>query len=69
MVVALSSLVLVPIGGYKYIDVSSSGLTLADSDFFVSNWCQRANDTVKILTSPTGEPAVEAFFEGTHPNI
>ena len=55
------------IGGYKYIDVSSSGLTLADSDFEISSTGANAPTTVKILTSPSGEPAVEAFFEGTHP--
>ena len=55
------------IGGYKYIDVSSSGLTLADSDFFDLELVPTRQRTVKILTSPSGEPAVEAFFEGTHP--
>ena len=55
------------IGGFKYIDVSSSGLTLADSDFEISSTAANAPSTIKILTSPATEPAVEAFFEGTHP--
>jgi flagellar hook protein FlgE len=55
------------IGGYKYIDVSSSGLTLADSDFEISSTAANAPNTIKILTSPSADPAVEAFFEGTHP--
>ena len=54
-------------GGFKYIDVSSSGLTLADSDFFVSKGGANDPTTIKLLHSPGGEPAVEAFFEGTHP--
>jgi flagellar hook protein FlgE len=53
-------------GGYKYIDVSSSGLALADSDFEISSTAADAPATIKILTSPGSEPAVEAFFEGTH---
>ncbi|MDG2466381.1 MAG: flagellar hook-basal body complex protein [Alphaproteobacteria bacterium] len=55
------------IGGYKYIDVSSSGLTLADSDFEISSTAANAPSTIKILTSPSADPAVEAFFEGTYP--
>ena len=55
--------------GYKYIDVSSSGLTLADSDFEISaTEAANAPATVKILNSPSDdEPVVEAFFEGTFP--
>ena len=47
--------------------MSSSGLTLADSDFFVSKGGANDPTTIKLLHSPGGEPAVEAFFEGTHP--
>ena len=54
-------------GTYKYIDVSSSGLTLADSDFEIKNSGTGAPATVKLLSSLDGDPSVEAFFEGTHP--
>jgi len=51
--------------GYKYIDVSTSGLAVADEDFFIT-----AGSGVSLfaLTSPSdNEPTVEAFFEGSYP--
>ena len=51
-------------GGYKYIDVSTSGLALADGDF---NIATSDADQVYVLTSPSdNEPTVEAFFEGSY---
>ncbi|MGB1035965.1 MAG: flagellar hook-basal body protein, partial [Candidatus Puniceispirillales bacterium] len=53
------------IGGYKYIDVSTSGLALSDTDFNIST---SDAQQVYILTSPSdNEPTVEAFFEGSYP--
>ncbi|MDA8675550.1 flagellar hook-basal body complex protein [Alphaproteobacteria bacterium] len=50
--------------GYKYIDVSTSGLALADGDFNIST---SDADQVYVLTSPSDdEPTVEAFFEGSY---
>ena len=50
--------------GNKYIDVSTSGLAVADEDFSIA---AGGNVTVFALTSPTDdEPTVEAFFEGSH---
>ena len=51
--------------GYKYVDVSTSGLAVADEDF---NIATSGGPTVFALTSPTDdEPTAEAFFEGSHP--
>ena len=51
--------------GYKYVDVSTSGLAVADEDF---NIATSGGPTVFALTSPANdEPTVEAFFEGSHP--
>ena len=51
-------------GGYKYIDVSTSGLALSDGDF---NIAASDADQVYVLTSPSDdEPTVEAFFEGSY---
>ena len=51
--------------GYKYIDVSTSGLAVADEDFNIAGGSGSA--TIFALTSPTNdEPTVEAFFEGSH---
>ncbi len=51
--------------GYKFIDVSTSGLALSDGDFSIAN---SDADQVYVLTSPSdNEPTVEAFFEGSHP--
>jgi flagellar hook protein FlgE len=48
---------------YKYIDVSTSGLAVADEDFSIVN----GSSSIFALTSPTdNEPKVEAFFEGSH---
>ncbi|XDZ64924.1 flagellar hook-basal body complex protein [Alphaproteobacteria bacterium LSUCC0684] len=50
--------------GYKYIDVSTSGLAVADEDFSIA-----AGSGVSLfaLTSPAdNEPTVEAFFEGSY---
>ena len=55
------------IGGttYNYVDVSTSGLAVADEDF---NIASSGGPTIFALTSPTNdEPTVEAFFEGSHP--
>ena len=46
--------------------MSSSGLTLADSDFEIKNSGTGAPATVMLLSSLDGDPSVEAFFEGTH---
>ena len=47
--------------GDQYIDVSTSGLAVSDSDFEIQSL-----DDLFILTSPsTDEPNVEAFFEGS----
>jgi len=52
-------------GGNKYVDVSTSGLAVADEDF---NIIDSAATTVFALTSPSDdEPTVEAFFEGSDP--
>ncbi len=54
------------IGGasYKFVDVSTSGLAVADEDFNITT----GSATVFALTSPADdEPTVEAFFEGAHP--
>ncbi|MGC6518675.1 MAG: flagellar hook-basal body complex protein, partial [Candidatus Puniceispirillaceae bacterium] len=49
---------------YKYVDVSTSGLAVADEDF---NIAASGGPTVFALTSPADdEPVVEAFFEGSH---
>ena len=51
-------------GGDKYVDVSTSGLAVADEDFNITT----GSATVFALTSPSDEePTVEAFFEGSHP--
>ncbi len=51
-------------GGNKYIDVSTSGLAVADEDFSIA----AGSTTVVALTSPAdNEPTVEAFFEGSSP--
>ena len=50
--------------GFKYIDVSTSGLAVADEDFSIA-----AGGGVSLfaLTSPSdNEPTVEAFFEGSY---
>ncbi len=50
--------------GTKYVDVSTSGLAVADEDFNITT----GSATVFALTSPAdNEPTVEAFFEGSHP--
>ncbi len=50
--------------GYKYIDVSTSGLAVADEDFSIA----AGSASIFALTSPAdNEPTVEAFFEGSHP--
>ena len=50
--------------GYKYIDVSTSGLAVADEDFSITT----GSAQIFALTSPSDdEPTVEAFFEGSHP--
>ena len=50
--------------GYKYIDVSTSGLAVADEDFTITT---ASGASILALTSPSdGEPTVEAFFEGSH---
>ena len=47
------------------MDVSTSGLAVADEDFNIAT-C--GGPTVFALTSPANdEPTVEAFFEGSHP--
>ena len=48
-------------GGYKYVDVSTSGLAVADEDF---NIATSGGPTVFALTSPADddEPTVEAFL-------
>ena len=47
------------------MDVSTSGLAVADEDF---NIATSGGPTVFALTSPANdEPTVEAFFEGSHP--
>ena len=52
------------INGNKYIDVSTSGLAVADEDFSIAT----GSSTIFALTSPAdNEPTVEAFFEGSHP--
>jgi flagellar hook protein FlgE len=49
--------------GYKYIDVSTSGLAVADEDFSIT----AGSASIYALTSPSdNEPTVEAFFEGSH---
>ena len=49
--------------GYKYIDVSTSGLAVADEDFNIAS----GSSSIFALTSPAdNEPTVEAFFEGSH---
>ena len=49
---------------YKYVDVSTSGLAVADEDFNITT----GSATVYALTSPSDdEPTIEAFFEGSHP--
>jgi flagellar hook protein FlgE len=49
--------------GYKYIDVSTSGLAVADEDFNIAS----GSSSIFALTSPAdSEPTVEAFFEGSH---
>ena len=51
-------------GGYKYIDVSTSGLALSDTDFNIST---TDASQVYVLTSPSdNEPTIEAFFEGSY---
>ena len=50
---------------YDYVDVSTSGLAVADEDF---NIAASGGPTIFALTSPADdEPTVEAFFEGSHP--
>jgi flagellar hook protein FlgE len=50
---------------YNYVDVSTSGLAVADEDF---NIAASGGPTIFALTSPADdEPTVEAFFEGSHP--
>ncbi len=52
--------------GYEYIDVSTSGLAVADEDFQVAAAGAGAN--IFALTSAAeAEPTMEAFFEGTSP--
>ncbi len=52
-------------GNAGYIDVSTSGLAVADEDFNIT--VGTATD-IFALTSPTDdEPTMEAFFEGTSP--
>ena len=50
--------------GFKFIDVSTSGLAVADEDFVIAT---TSNTSIFALTSPADdEPTVEAFFEGSH---
>ena len=50
--------------GFKYIDVSTSGLAVADEDFNITT---ASNTSIFALTSPADdEPTVDAFFEGSH---
>jgi flagellar hook protein FlgE len=52
--------------GFKYIDVSTSGLAVADEDFNIAGG--NGSASIFALTSPADEePTVEAFFEGSHP--
>ena len=48
-------------GANKYIDVSTSGLAVSDTDFEISG----LSDLFALTSPASGEPTVEAFFEGS----
>lgn len=63
----ISSIGTVTIGGVAkpYIDVSTSGLAVADEDFNIT--VGTATDIFALTSPAASEPTMEAFFEGTTP--